>query len=252
MNLVINAAEAINGGGQITITTRNSYIDRPIKGYDMVNEGDYVALSIEDTGIGISPEEMNRIFEPFYSKKKMGRSGTGLGMAVVWGAIKDHHGYIDSQSREGHGSRFTLYFPVTRKTLKKVRSMAVEEYMGHGETILVVDDIPEQLQIASAILEELGYKVVTVASGEKAVEYLKEHPADLLLLDMVMEPGMDGMDTYREVRNFKPDQKAIIASGFSETARIKEAQRLGVSHYIRKPYTMEKIGMMVRLSLYGE
>lgn len=251
MNLVINAAEAIEGTGEIIISTRNSYIDRPIKGYDMVNEGDYVALSVEDTGIGISPEEMNRIFEPFYSKKKMGRSGTGLGMAVVWGAVKDHHGYIDSYSREGRGSRFTLYFPVTRKILEKTRSVAVEEYLGHGETILVVDDIPEQRQIASAILEELGYQVTVVSSGEKAVEYLKEHSVDLLLLDMVMEPGMDGMDTFQAVISFRPKQKAIIASGYSETARIKEVQRLGASHYIRKPYTMEKIGVTVREALNG-
>ncbi len=251
MNLVSNAAEAVTRQGMITISTLNCYIDRPIKGYDVVKEGDYVALTVTDNGIGICPEDLNRIFEPFYTKKKMGRSGTGLGMAVVWGTVKDHDGYIDFESRQGRGSRFTLYFPITRQTPESVRDKAIGAYMGRGETILVVDDIQEQLEIASEILTILGYQVSTVSSGEKAVEYLDSNSVDLLVLDMIMKPGMDGLDTYRQVIQRHPHQKAIISSGFSETERIKEVLNLGASKYLKKPYSIESIGIAVQTVLAG-
>jgi len=152
MNLVSNGLEAIPETGRVSISTENCYIDRPIKGYDVVNEGDYVALNVKDTGVGMSSEESNRIFEPFYTRKKMGRSGTGLGMAVVWGTVKDHQGYIDFESHENRGSRFTLYFPVTRKQSDAIGPIAMDSYLGNGESILVVDDVEEQREIASAIL----------------------------------------------------------------------------------------------------
>jgi CheY-like chemotaxis protein len=252
MNLVINAFEATKERDDITISTENCYIDAPVKGYDMVNEGDYVALSIVDTGAGISPEDMNHIFEPFYTKKKMGRSGTGLGMAVVWGVVKDHHGYIDFESDQGQGSRFTLYFPVTREPVKQSAGRSLDTYRGRDESILVVDDVQEQREIAAAILSELGYAVTTVSSGEEAVDYLDDHAADLIVLDMIMEPGMDGLDTFREILRRHPDQKAIIASGFSETERIREVRRLGASHMIKKPYTIEKIGVTIRAALHRD
>jgi len=119
MNLVSNSAEALSGRGKIIITTQNRYIDRPVRGYDDVQEGDYVVLTVSDNGTGISPEDIERIFEPFYTKKVMGRSGTGLGMAVVWGTVKDHEGYIDVESVQGEGTTFTLYFPVTRQEAEK-------------------------------------------------------------------------------------------------------------------------------------
>jgi two-component system cell cycle sensor histidine kinase/response regulator CckA len=252
MNLVSNGAEAIEEGGTITISTENRSLDKPIHGYDKVTEGDYVILSVSDTGMGISEEEIEKIFEPFYTKKKMGRSGTGLGMAVVRGTVRDHGGYIDVQSTEGEGTTFTLYFPATREVRANTKlSVSPEEYRGKGESILVVDDVKEQLDIAATILSELGYSVSIVLSGEEAIAYLKEHRADLIILDMIMEPGIDGLDTYREIIKLHPDQKAIIASGFSETDRVKEAQRLGAGKYIQKPYTMEKIGMAVREELGG-
>ena len=250
MNLVSNAAEAMREGGTIMVATENRYIDRPIRGYDQVEEGDYVTLSVSDTGVGIPAEDRDRIFEPFYTKKVMGRSGTGLGMAVVWGTVKDHKGYLDIESTEGRGTTFTLYFPATRKGRAKDKPLvSIEDYMGKGESILVVDDIGEQRDIASTILSELGYSVSSVSSGEEAVEYLRNHGADLLLLDMIMAPGIDGLDTYRTILELHPHQKAIISSGFSETDRVKEAKKLGAGHYIRKPYTLEKIGMAVREEL---
>ncbi len=247
MNLVSNATEAMPYGGEIFISTENRYIDSPIRGYDHIEEGDYVILTVSDPGVGISKKDRERIFEPFYTKKVMGRSGTGLGMAVVWGTVKDHKGYIDVKSTEGKGTTFTLYFPVTRKELAKDKSLlSIEEYMGKGESILVVDDVEEQREIASSILSKLGYTVASVSSGEEAVDYLKDNSADLLVLDMIMEPGIDGFDTYKRILEFLPKQKAIIVSGFSETDRVKEAQRLGAGAYVKNPYLLEKIGMAVR------
>jgi two-component system, cell cycle sensor histidine kinase and response regulator CckA len=180
----------------------------------------------------------------------MGRSGTGLGMAVVWGTVKDHNGYIDVQSTKGKGTTFTLYFPITRKKLPEDEySLSVGEYSGNGESILIVDDVEEQRQIVSGMLKELCYSVVSVSSGEEAVEYLKTNKIDLLLLDMIMDPGMDGLDTYKKILEIHPGQKAIIASGFSETDRVKKVQSLGAGTYIRKPLMLEKIGLAVKKEL---
>jgi len=251
MNLVSNATEAMPYGGEIFISTENRYIDSPIRGYAHIEEGDYVILTVSDTGVGISKKDRERIFEPFYTKKVMGRSGTGLGMAVVWGTVKDHKGYIDVKSTEGKGTTFTLYFSVTRKELAKDKPLlAIEDYMGKGESILVVDDVEEQREIASRILKKLGYSVTSVSSGEEAVDYMKDNSADLLLLDMIMDPGIDGLETYKRIIEFHPEQKAIIVSGFSETRKVKKAQRLGAGAYVKKPYLLEKIGLAVRDELF--
>jgi len=250
MNLVSNAAEAQPSGGKSTISTRNQYVDTPIIGHEAIKEGDYVVLEVKDIGLGIAPEDLTRIFEPFYTKKAMGRSGTGLGMAVVWGTIHDHNGYIDVKSTEGIGTTFSLYFPATReKNIRKKGFTPVEEYMGRKETVLVIDDVKEQRDIATNILGKLNYTVKTVSSGEDAVEYVKNSSADLLILDMIMKPGIDGLETYKRIIELHPNQKAIIASGYSETDRVKEAQRLGAGDYIKKPYTLEKIGIAVKEEL---
>ncbi|MBW2182105.1 MAG: PAS domain S-box protein, partial [Deltaproteobacteria bacterium] len=250
MNLISNAVEAMPDGGEIIVSTENKYVDRPIRGYDHVEEGDYVVLTIKDYGIGISPEDLKRIFEPFYTKKVMGRSGTGLGMAVVWGAVQDHKGYIDVQSLEGKGSTFELYFPITREVIDTEKPVTpIEDYKGQGESILVVDDVREQREIASNILTKLNYSVNAVSSGEEAVEFLRSDSADLVLLDMIMDNGIDGLETYKRILQFRSDQKAIVVSGFSETDRVKDAQKLGAGEYIKKPYTMETIGIAIRREL---
>ncbi|MDX2498946.1 MAG: ATP-binding protein, partial [Deltaproteobacteria bacterium] len=247
MNLISNAAEAMSNGGEINITTENRYIDSSLKGFDAVEEGDYATITVADTGIGISTENIERIFEPFYTKKTMGRSGTGLGMAVVWGTVKDHSGYIDVQSELGDGSTFTLYFPVTRKQLPiEKQCISAETYKGNGESILIVDDIKEQREIAYGMLQKIGYNVTTVPSGEDALHYMQDNAADLLILDMIMQPGMDGLETYQKILQYHPEQKAVIASGFSESDKVKEAQNIGAGVYVKKPYSFENIGMAVK------
>ena len=250
MNLVSNAAEAMPSGGTVSIVTQNRYLDQPIKGYDDIDEGDYVVLTVTDNGIGIAPNDIDRIFEPFYTKKVMGRSGTGLGMAVVWGTVKDHTGYIDVRSVQGQGTSFTLYFPVTRQSLAvNPTELSFEDIKGNGQHVLIIDDISEQREIAGKMLSKLGYRVSSVSSGEKAVEYLMDHEVDVLVLDMIMNPGMDGLDTYRKIKEMKPAQKAVIASGFSENIRVKQAQQMGAGDYVKKPYTIEKIGIAVKNQL---
>ena len=250
MNLISNAVEAISDDGEVTIRSENRHLDRSFQGYDDMQEGDYVALSVSDTGQGISPADLGRIFDPFYTKKVMGRSGTGLGLTVVWGTVKDHHGYIDVESEEGKGSVFALYFPVTRETLSRNREgVAIDAFMGQGESILVVDDVKEQRELAASMLTKLGYRVNTVASGEEALVYLQGNRADLVILDMIMDPGMDGLETYEKILAINPGQKALIVSGFSETDKVKKAQELGAGAYVEKPYVLEKIGLAVRKEL---
>jgi PAS domain S-box-containing protein len=247
MNLVANAAEAISGEGEVVIRTENRYLDRPLRGYDEIREGDYVVLTVSDTGMGISAEDLEKIFEPFYTKKKMGRSGTGLGLAIVWGTVKDNNGYINVQSAIDEGTTFTLYFPATREDMTAQPEAApLESYMGKGESVLVVDDIADQRDVAAGLLKTLGYQVHVASSGEEAVEYLKGNKADILVLDMIMEPGIDGMETYRQVLEINPKQKAILVSGFSETERAREARKLGAGAYVKKPYILEKIGRAIR------
>ncbi len=248
MNLVSNAAEAMPDGGMIAISTDNRYVDRPVAGYDDVKEGDYVTMTIRDHGIGISLDDLDRIFEPFYTKKVMGKSGTGLGMAVVWGTVRDNSGYIDVKSIEGKGTVFTLYFPVTaeERLSQGGADISIEDYRGQGETILVVDDLAEQREIATVMLSRLGYEVTSVSSGEEAIEHIKKNKVDLVLIDMIMDPGIDGLETYQRMLEVNSHQNAIIVSGFSETERAREAQRLGAGTYVKKPYLMEKIGLAIK------
>ena len=249
-NLVSNASEAMAKGGGVTITTTNQYLDKPIQGYDRIRAGDYVVLSVSDTGEGIHEADLKRIFEPFYTKKVMGRSGTGLGLAVVWGTVKDHNGYINVESEEGKGSTFTLYFPVTREDITaETGAAAIAEYMGQGESILVVDDVKEQRDLAAGMLRTLNYTVSSVSSGEDAVAYMKEHEVDLIVLDMIMDPGMDGLDAYRRILEIRPKQRAVIVSGFSESDRVRAAKDLGAGDYVKKPYIKEKLGLAVRKEL---
>jgi nitrogen-specific signal transduction histidine kinase/ActR/RegA family two-component response regulator len=247
INLVSNAAESISGTGEVTIRTESRYLDKPLRGYDEVREGDYAVLTVSDTGMGIPAENREKIFEPFYTKKTMGRSGTGLGLAIVWGTVKDHNGYIDVQTEVGEGTTFTLYFPATREEpIAPQQKAPIEQYTGNGESVLVVDDVAGQRDIAAGLLARLGYQVHAVSSGEEAVEYLKGNKADILVLDMIMPPGIDGLETYRRALEINPNQKAILVSGFSETERVREAQQLGAGAYVRKPYIMEKIGVAIR------
>lgn len=249
LNLFINACEAVDTIGSVTISTSNRYIDKPLKGYDEVCRGEYAVLSVADTGTGISATDIDHIFEPFYTKKVMGRSGTGLGLAVVWNAVQDHNGYIDITT-DDQGTCFDLYFPASRKPADNGKEKnASQDLQGKGQTVLVVDDEAIQRDITISTLTGLGYKVSAVASGGEAVDFLKTHKIDLLVLDMIMDPDMNGRQTYEQVIARHPGQKAIITSGYSETDEVRKAQKLGAGIFIKKPYSINQLGYAIKQEL---
>ena len=250
MNLVSNAVEAVPDWGEVKIITKNAKIDDATIENSDVTAGEYVLLEVSDNGSGISEEDVTKIFEPFYTKKVMGRSGTGLGLAVVWGTVMDHAGHIEVKSDGRHGSTFKLYFPVSCDDYQpQPQKKEMIANLGSGESILIVDDVEEQREIASGILSALGYKIAVVASGEEAIAYLKKNPVDLVILDMLMPPGIDGLDTYQQILEIRPSQKAIIASGFAETGRVKKALDFGVGQFIKKPYSIDDVGFAVKKEL---
>ena len=208
-----------------------------------------MVLSVSDDGSGISIDDLDRIFEPFYSKKVMGRSGTGLGLAVVWNVVQDHGGYIDLNS-ENNNTTFDLYFPVTREAVTdELSTVPIQDLEGNGEKVLIVDDVDSQREVVSKMLEKLRYTSESVSSGEQAIEYLKQNDVDLVILDMIMAPGRNGRETYEEILKFKPGQKALICSGFAETNEVKKAQKLGAGKFIRKPLTLERLGTALKEEL---
>ncbi|MDH3892325.1 MAG: response regulator [candidate division Zixibacteria bacterium] len=248
MKLVLNAIESMSDGGTLTIETSCYEGGRLISGYDAITPGPYLVLKVRDTGCGISAEELDRIFEPYYSTKRMqGLSGSGLGLSVVYGVVKDHDGYYDILSQEDAGTEFILYFPVTKEARPEPKSPS--NCAGGHETVLVVDDDKAQREMAKDILGGLGYQVSLARNGREAVASLKSQPVDLVVLDMIMEEGFDGLDTYRQIVADRPGQKAIIVSGFSASERVGESQRLGAGAYLKKPYDIQSIAAAVRLEL---
>ncbi|MCP4343457.1 MAG: response regulator [Desulfobulbaceae bacterium] len=246
MNLVINGMEAIQGPGTLSILTANHDQSLP-EAIDRHNlsKGKFSTITIHDDGSGIAPIDMNHIFEPFYTKKVMGRSGTGLGLAVVWNTMCDHGGTVNVISNE-QGTTFELYFPsIETKIPKSPAPQDWKKYKGQGDTILVIDDEHRQREIASQLLTSLDYSVQTVSSGEEAIEYAKHHTTELIVLDMIMPPGLNGRQTFEQILKLHPLQKAIIASGFAHDDDVKATLAMGAKAFIPKPYTLEQIASTV-------
>ena len=252
MNLCSNAAEAIGESGNMVVVTRNEYIDTTIGEKHNLIEGEYVVLSVSDSGSGIADEDLQHIFEPFFSSKTMGpTSGSGLGLTVVWNTAQDHQGAIIVEKNQP-GTIFRMYFPSTREVLgTDPAAVELKDLKGNGERLLVVDDDAQQQIICSQLLRSLGYDVHVVASGEDALEYLKTDTVDLLILDMILGQGMNGRQTYSEVKKRLPDLKAIIVSGFSADTEVKETQRLGASHFVKKPYTINQLATAIKETFNG-
>ncbi len=234
LNLIKNAVEAMEEVGVLTVKTDCLYLDEPMRGYATIERGESARVDITDTGCGIPEEALAHIFEPFFTTKKADRKrGTGLGLPVVHSVVEDHEGYIDVSSSPGRGTTFSLYFPLFRgsTTVSETISTIAE---GHGETILVVDDDPLQRRIARTALERVGYQVTVMESGEAAIEHIADHPADIVILDMVME-GIDGAETLRRIRERYPDQPAMILTGYSSSERAQAALQLGQCELLAKP-----------------
>ena len=253
MNLIFNAFEAIKeDGGEVVLSTDWQKLSDEEALALNLKAGPYAILSVSDTGPGISEDQKEHIFEPFYTKKSMGRSGTGLGLTVVWNTIVDHDGAIDIKSSE-KGTRFSLYLtlaqiPIDEKeSIAKPGELVVNE--GSEKRILIVDDEAQQREIGTQFLQFLKYSPESVASGEEAIEFLRHEKVDLLLLDMIMEPGINGRETYEQILEIHPGQKALIVSGYAEHDEIAKAVKLGVGGLIKKPYTLKQLAGAVHKEL---
>ncbi len=248
MNVVTNAVESMPSDGNVKIGLHARHVDAADAAEQILSEGDYVVFSVSDSGVGIPEDDIEHLFEPFYTKKAMGRSGTGLGMSLVWAVVQDLEGHIEVKSVLNEGTTITIHFPATREEPSDCGETPYD-IGGHNETVLVIDDLAVQRDIAVSFLKRLGYQTATASNGAEAVDYLKDHTVDLLVLDMIMAPGMDGLETYKQILEMHPGQKAIIASGFAESDRVKQVQQLGAGAYLQKPYRLRDFGTAVREAL---
>ena len=237
LNLGINASHAMPDGGSLTFTLSNRDLDQADLFFSQfkLRSGQYLEVSVEDTGVGMSPEVQQHIFEPFFTTKEQGK-GTGLGLSAVYGAIRDHAGAVTIYSEEGQGTIFNLYFPLAEKVDQPVQRDYPRLIRGTG-TILIVDDEEIIRRTAKAILESLGYTVVTVVDGQNGVDILTQRidDIDLVLLDMIM-PVMGGRETFNQMRALKPDLKILASSEFSRESTLSQMKSLGLNGFIRKPY----------------
>lgn len=247
-NLIRNAYDAVAGDGTVQIRTQNIYLDEERQGFESIGRGEFVLFEIEDDGVGIPEGDIDRIFDPFFSTKKMDRErGSGLGLSVVHGVVADHDGSMDLRSTEGKGATFSLYFPVARERIDATdRNPRLRR--GCGESILLVDDDPLQREVVSSLLQSLGYRVDTAISGEEALQKLGALSPDLILLDMIM-PGIDGTETLQRILERRPEQLVLLVSGYAQADRVEEARRLGAIAFLAKPLTREALAQAVHAAL---
>jgi len=250
LNLAVNAKDAMPGGGTLKIETANVDLKKPFESSSVrVIPGSYVVSRVSDTGSGIEPNVLEHIFEPFYTTKAVGK-GTGIGLAVVYGVIKNHGGYIFCHSETGKGTTFEFYLPVIEAAVapdEKEDNHLSSEKMGGGETILLVDDETSLLETGQELLSLAGYDILTASSGEEALDVLLEKRGEIELIIMdVMMPGMGGGKCLQEVLKTYPDMKVIMASGFIEDKKKKEIMDSGATAFIRKPYRIDELNQKIR------
>jgi two-component system cell cycle sensor histidine kinase/response regulator CckA len=239
-NLYINAADSMPNGGKITIKTLNvTHADMRNKLYDP-KPGNYVQLTVTDTGIGMDKRTQERIFEPFFTTKEMGR-GAGLGLASVYGIVKSHGGYIEIGSEKGHGTTFTIFLPACSKEIPRTIKSSDRIIEGSG-TILLVDDEEIVLETGVKLLERLGYSVLKAGSGIEAVEVYKNNKEaiDLVILDMIM-PEMGGGETFGKMKTINPIVKVLLSSGYSIDGKAAEILKRGCKGFIQKPFNLQKL-----------
>ena len=253
LNLGVNARDAMPDGGRLVIETENVTLDQEFCQTHMgAKAGDFVLLTVSDTGHGMDKATVEHIFEPFYTTKGIGQ-GTGLGLAMVYGTIKNHQGYINCYSEVGQGTAFKIYLPAIEQKAEIFRAEKTAAIQGGHETILVVDDEEWVREVAVEILEQYGYQVESAPDGERALEIYSEgkDEIDLVLLDLGM-PGMGGKKCLERLVKFDPDVKVVIASGYSADGQVKETHKIGARGFIGKPYRLEDMLKKVREALDSE
>ncbi len=245
LNLFVNAADAMSGGGDLILKTMNT-THKEIKGKLYVPKpGNYVLLMVADTGIGMDKKTMERIFEPFFTTKEMGR-GTGLGLASAYGIVKGHGGYIDVESRKGHGTTFSIHLPASQKRVRKAVK-AAEQLIRRTGTILLVDDEEVILEVGQELLEAMGYRVLLARDGKEAIEVYEKNQddIDIVLLDMVM-PNIGGGEAYDRMKEINPHIKVLLASGYSIHGEASEILERGCNGFIQKPFKIKELSGKIR------
>jgi CheY-like chemotaxis protein len=250
LNLYVNAWQAMPGGGDLSVKTENVILDKDHVKTFTVKPGNYVKLSVADTGEGMDEETQRRIFEPFFTTKQMGR-GTGLGLASAYGIIKSHGGYITVCSEKGEGSTFTLYLPASAKEAVEEKELS-EVLLKGNETVLLVDDEEMILETGERILQYLGYKTMVAPGGKEAIETYREKKdeIDLVILDMIM-PEMSGEDTYNQLKEINPDIKVLLSSGYSANGLAKKILGRGCNGFIQKPFSLKELSESIRNVIDG-
>ena len=245
LNLFVNAAEAMPDGGDVFLETMN------VTDKDMVGrlykpkQGNYVLLKMRDTGAGMDKDTADRIFEPFFTTKEMGR-GTGLGLASAYGIVKAHEGYIDVDSRKGHGTTFSIYLPASKRRVREAVGTPDKVVKG-TETVLLADDEWVVRKASQDLLEAMGYQVLIARDGKEAIEIYKDRQdeIDIVLLDIIM-PNMGGSETYQALKEMNPDVKVLLFSGYSINGEASEILEMGADAFIQKPFNMKELSGKIR------
>ncbi|HAJ27149.1 MAG TPA: hypothetical protein DCG53_07890 [Syntrophus sp. (in: bacteria)] len=248
MNLFVNAWQAMPGGGEIYLETENFTMDDDRAPAYAVTPGQYIKISMTDTGTGMDEKTRERIFDPFFTTKEMGR-GTGLGLATVYGIIKGHGGMINVYSEPGHGTTFTIYLPASEREVVKEQT-ATGIIVRGNESILLVDDEETVMEVNKELLESMGYRVYATKSGQEAIAvYMeKQKEIDLVILDMIM-PGISGGETFDRLREIAPGIKVLLSSGYSINGEAQEILDRGCNGFIQKPFQLSELSIKVRKML---
>ncbi|MEA2083146.1 MAG: response regulator [Thermodesulfobacteriota bacterium] len=246
LNLYVNAWQAMPHGGDIYIETSHCVIDESYVVPFSVTPGNYVKISVTDTGVGMDEDTRKRIFEPFFTTKKMGQ-GTGLGLASAYGIIQNHGGLLHVYSEPGKGTTFYIYLPASRKEVEAKEKRIHGETLKGAETVLLIDDEDMILDVGRGMLKELGYKVLTEKNGKKAVEVYKRQKDEigLIILDMIM-PDMSGGEVYDKIKEINPEAMVLLSSGYSINGQAKEILERGCDAFIQKPYGLQEISKKIR------
>ena len=245
LNLYVNAWQAMPSGGDLYIQTQNVTLDEHyIKSYQ-VKLGNYVKISVTDTGVGMDKATQKKIFDPFFTTKEMSR-GTGLGLASAYGIIKNHGGLINVYSEKGHGATFNIYLPASEKDVME-EEKSVGGPLGGSETVLFVDDEDIIIEIAVELLAHIGYKVLKAGSGKEAIAIYEANKdqIDIIILDMIM-PNMSGGDTYDALKQINPRVKVVLSSGYSINGHATDILNRGCDGFIQKPFKMKELSEKLR------
>ncbi len=250
LNLFVNAWQSMPGGGSLYLETENSLLDHEFAETSMIPPGKYVKITVADSGVGMDQQTRERIFEPFFTTKEMGR-GTGLGLASVYGIIRNHHGIIDVHSEISRGAEFRIYLPASEEKIPKER-IAPDEIVTGTETILLIDDEAMILDVGKQMLRQLGYNVIISPSGKEAIQFFisNRDAIDLVILDLVM-PEMSGSETFDGLKEINPAVKVLLSSGYSINGQARELIDRGCDGFIQKPFRLNELSQKIRETLAG-